>query len=165
MGAWPPKSPYLAQVCSLNGVKPGVGYWHWRKQAWSAAWGAWGGCLVQDLQGWFLVLGNSHQERSQYGFWHRDFPPANLLSWGASLDPQAWFQGGRGGCCRVVQICGGTQVGFHSVLSTNVQTEGARMSVLGEQRVLRLGETSQQAHYRAERSQQNLEDKCRQVLR
>lgn len=127
--------------------------------------GGMGWCLVQDLQGWFLVLGNAHQERSQYGFWHRDFPPPNLLSWGASLDPQAWFQGERGGCCRVVQICGGTLVGFDSVLSTSVQTEGPRMSVLGEQRVLRLGETSQQAHYRAERSQQNLEDKCRQVLR
>lgn len=72
---------------------------------------------------------------------------------------------GGGGCCRVVQICGGIQVGFDCVLSTKVQTEAPRMSVLGKQSVPRLGETSQQAHYRVERSQQNLEDKCRQVLR
>lgn len=39
------------------------------------------------------------------------------------------------------------------------------MPVLREQRAPRLGETSQQAHYRVEGTQQSLEDRCRQVPR
>lgn len=92
-------------------------------------------------------LGNSGQEPLQCGFWHMHFPPPKFLSWGAFPDLRAWL--GVGKYYRVAQICAGTQKGFVCVLSTKeVQTEASRMSVFGDQRVSRLGETSQQAHYR-----------------
>lgn len=48
-------------------------------------------------------------------------------------------------------------------LSTEVQTEAPKMPFLREQRVPRLGETSQQVHYRVEGAQQSQEYRCRQA--